>query len=105
MLTFTSRIIAAAAFVALACGSLSAQQPPAVVNGRVTTSPAGVPFPQSFRNLISSAAESTWVGYAVPVVDRARLMCCDGSGRGMTGDDGLSWGGCRLEGSPGQSPA
>jgi hypothetical protein len=105
MLTFTSRIIAGAVLVTVACASASAQQPPVVVNGRVTTSPAGAAFPQSFRNLISSPGETTWVGYAVPVVDRARLMCCDGSGREMAGGDGLSSGGCRLESSRDQSPA
>jgi hypothetical protein len=105
MLTSTSRIVAAAAVVMLAGANVPAQQPPAVVNGRVTTSPAGTQFPQSFRNLIATAAETTWVGYTVPVVDRARFMCCDGPGRRMGGDDGLSSGGCRLESSQGQTPA
>ena len=105
MLTSTLRTLAAAALVAALGANASAQQPPAVVNGRVTASPAGSPFAQSFRGLIASAIETTWVGYAVPVVDRARFMCCDGSGRGMTGDDGRAWGGCRLESSPAEPAA
>src|SRR4051812_11995776 len=105
MLTSTSRIVAAAVVVILAAANVSAKQPPVVVNGRFTTSRAGTPFPQSFRNLIASATETTWVGYAVPVVDRVRFMCCDGSVRGMGGDDGLAPGGCRLESSQGQTPA
>src|SRR3954471_12474426 len=104
MLTSTSPIVAAVLLM-LACGNVSAQQPPVVVNGRVTTTPAGAAFSQSFGKVISSAAETSWVGYAVPVVDRGRLMCCDGSVGGMRGDDGLSSGGCRLESSTGQSPA
>ena len=104
MLTSTLRTLAAAALVVALGANASAQQLPTVVNGRVTTSPAGSPFAQSFRGLIASAIETTWVGYAVPVVDRARFMCCDGSGRGMTADDERAWGGCRLE-SPAAEPA
>ena len=59
MLTSTSRIIGAAVLVIVAAANVPAQQPPVVVNGRVTTSPAGAALPHAFRNLIASSTETT----------------------------------------------
>jgi HEAT repeat protein len=109
MITALARISSSVA-VALALSWTAAAQPPNIANGRVTTQPAGSPFPQSFKGLVAAQAETGWIGYTVPVVDRERLMCCEGSGRmsgentssnGVTIGDGLSWGGCRLESSTG----
>jgi hypothetical protein len=83
---------------------VTAQQP-AIANGQVTSQPAGTPFPQSFRALLSSQAEIGWIGYTVPVIDRERLMCCSGgtsdgdvtSSNGVVIGDGSAWGRCRLE--------
>ena len=55
--------------------TIAAQQP-RIANGRVTAQPAGSPFAQSFRSLVSSQADVAWFGYAVPVVDGERVMCC-----------------------------
>lgn len=88
-----------------------AAQPPRIANGRVTAQPAGAPFAQSFRTLVAAQAGIAWIGYSVPVVDRERLLCCDGSGsysvsNGSVVMDGFAWGACRLEpSSSGESPA
>ena len=106
MVALLTRITSSAA-AALVLSWAVAPQQPSIANGRVTSQPAGSPFSQSFRTLMSSQSETRWIGYTVPVVDRERLMCCNGSSR-MTGGvevssngvmigDGLSWGGCRLE--------
>jgi hypothetical protein len=56
------------------CAVLAAQ--PRISNGRLSTQTAGSPFAQSFRALISSQTEVTWIGYVVPVVNAERMMCC-----------------------------
>jgi hypothetical protein len=85
--------------VSLAVG-VAAQQP-RVENGTVTAQPAGTPFAASFHALVSAQAGIAWVGYAVPVLDRERTMCCFDSGvtsgRGTAGCCGA----CRLENSNG----
>jgi HEAT repeat protein len=74
-----------------------------ITNGRVTLQAAGAPFADSFRSLVSSQADVTWIGYFVPVVDSERTMCCFSSGSGsVSGDFGLGdrsscCTGCRLE--------
>ena len=93
-----TRVVTFVAFIALPLPATVAAQQPSITNGQVTSQPAGTPFPQSFRGLVSSQAEIGWIGYSVPVVDRQRFMCCDG--RTSDGDgtsDGSAWGRCRLE--------
>jgi hypothetical protein len=64
--------------VATAAG---ASQQPRIANATVTTQAAGAPFAASFRALVSASAEVTWIGYAVPVLDGERVMCCFDSDR------------------------
>ncbi len=79
-----------------------AAQQPRVENGTVTAQPAGTPFAASFRALVSAQAGVVWVGYAVPVLDSERTMCCFDSG--VTSARGAAagcCGACRLENSSG----
>ena len=88
--------------VALAAG-VAAQQP-RIENGTVTAQPAGTPFAASFRALVSAQAGIAWVGYAVPVLDRERTMCCFDSGvMSARGAATGCCGACRLENSSGTS--
>jgi hypothetical protein len=108
----TRIVIVVAAATLLLAGTIAAQQP-SITNGQVTSQPAGTPFPQSFRGLVSSQAEIGWIGYTVPVVDRERLMCCNGrtsdgdvtSSNGVVIGDGTAWGRCRLEPRTAGGPA
>jgi HEAT repeat protein len=94
---FTRGVLALAAVSSL-CGAAAAQTP-AVTNGRVASQPAGSPFPRAFGSLVSAQTETAWIAYGVPVVDRDRSVCCNGSdadGSFSTRDNGM-WGPCRLE--------
>ncbi|MEN3338419.1 MAG: hypothetical protein V7647_2095 [Acidobacteriota bacterium] len=116
MTNATARIALSGLLVA-AFGRAAAAQAPQVVNGSVTTVSVGSPFPQAFRSLVSSQTELAWIGYAAPVVDPDRLLCCDGPGRGTGGafvsgggvqGNGMPFGACRLESAPtapGSQPA
>jgi hypothetical protein len=105
MATALTRVVAFVAVIALPLPATVAAQQPSIANGQVTSQPAGTPFPQSFRGIVSSQAEIAWIGYTVPVVDRQRFMCCDGrtsdgdgtSYNGVVIGDGSAWGRCRLE--------
>src|SRR5687767_6787184 len=66
--------------VAAVTVAVAAAQQPRIDNGRITTQPAGSPFGQSVRALVSSQADVAWIGYSVPVVDGERMMCCFESG-------------------------
>jgi HEAT repeat protein len=73
-----------------------------VVNGKVAPQPAGGSFAQSFRALVAAQGDGGWIGYAVPVVDSERVMCCfDGNAsfvNGTVSSDGRSCcRACRLE--------
>jgi HEAT repeat protein len=74
------RIVGSALAVAtmVAVGAVIAAQQPRITNGKVNTQPAGSAFAQSFRSMVSAQAGVSWVGYAVPVVDSERMMCCFG---------------------------
>jgi HEAT repeat protein len=93
--------------LAAALSTVSAAQQPRIQNGALTTQPAGSPFPQSFRSLVSSTSDVTWIGYAVPVTAGERVMCCFNSGtsfvNGTTSDVSGCCGLCRLENSSGTS--
>ena len=86
-----------------AAGVTLAAQQPRITNGRVAAQPAGSPFAQSFRSLVSSQADVAWFGYAVPVVDGERVMCCfSGDTTWVNGNVVMSEGNgccraCRLE--------
>ncbi len=82
--------------------TIAAQQP-RITNGRVATQPAGAPFAQTFRTLVSNQADVAWFGYAVPVVDGERVMCCFGNdttwvnGNVVMSDGSSCCRACRLE--------
>jgi hypothetical protein len=113
MATSLMRVVTFAVATALLLSGTVAAQPPSIANGQVTSQPVGTPFPQSFRSLVSAQAETGWIGYTVPVVDRQRLMCCDGrtsngdvtSYNGVVIGDGSGWGRCRLEPRTAGAPA
>ncbi|MEO7274076.1 MAG: HEAT repeat domain-containing protein [Vicinamibacterales bacterium] len=89
---------------ALATSALA--QPPRIVNGRVTTQPAGT-LRSTFNGLVGAQADAGWVGYAAPAVDGERVMCCFDSGDGTSYMSGAMssgrycCGACRLEASAG----
>lgn len=102
-------LIAASLSIAAAVGSALAAQAPRITNARQTTQAAGTPFAESFRTLVSAQDDIAWLGYAVPVVDRDRRMCCaDSGGTFISGsivmvDGAHCCAACRLE--PSSSPS
>jgi HEAT repeat protein len=60
--------------------AVAAVQQPRIDNGRLTSQAAGSPFAQSIRSLVAAQSDVAWIGYAVPVVDGERMMCCFDSG-------------------------
>lgn len=93
-------LIAASLATVTCCAVVLAAQQPRITNGQVTVQPAGTPFAQAFGSLVSSQGDVAWIGYAVPVSDGERVMCCFGntsiSGSVVSGD-GSCCGACRLE--------
>jgi hypothetical protein len=57
---------------------VTAQQP-RIGNGRITTQ-AAPSLPQAFAAAAAAQPDIAWIGYAVPVVDGDRNMCCFNSG-------------------------
>jgi hypothetical protein len=94
------RPIAASLATFTCCAVALAAQQPRITNGQVTAQPAGTPFVRTVESLVSAQPEITWIGYAVPVSDDERVMCCVGnsyiSGSVVT-SDGACCGACRLE--------
>ena len=94
------RFIAAALVAFTCCAAAVSAQQPRITNGQVTVQAAGTPFAEAFRSLVSSQADVAWIGYAVPVSEGERVMCCFGdtyiSGSVVSGD-GSCCGACRLE--------
>lgn len=70
--------VSLATVTSLAVGAVIAAQQPRITNGQVAARPAPSPFAQSFNALVAAANDVTWIGYAVPVVDNERIMCCFG---------------------------
>src|SRR3954470_11831007 len=101
------KTIAAALTLATALATRVAAQQPHIQNGVITSQPAGSPFAQAFRSIVSSTAEASWIGYTVPVSDGERVMCCFNSGTtfvdGTTTNASGCCGLCRLENSSGTS--
>ena len=99
------RIVGSALLVAtaLAVGVVITAEQPRIANARVTAQPAGAAFAQTFRSLVSSQADVAWLGYAVPVVDSERIMCCFDSDTTWSNGNVVSANGrgccrvCRLE--------
>lgn len=71
--TIAATLAAAAVSAAVAAGQAR------IGNGRVTPQPAGS-LQQTFRAAVAAQADIGWIGYAVPVVDGDRVMCCFNSG-------------------------
>ena len=94
------RLIAASLVTFTCCAVALAAQQPRVTNGQVIAQAAGTPFVRTVESLVSSQSEIAWIGYAVPVSDGERVMCCFGnsyiSGSVVT-SDGACCGACRLE--------
>jgi HEAT repeats len=101
------KTIAAALTLATALAPPLAAQQPHIQNGLITSQPAGSPFAQAFRSIVSSTTDAAWIGYAVPVSDGERVMCCFNSGTtfvdGTTTNASGCCGVCRLENSSGTS--
>jgi HEAT repeat protein len=99
------KVIVTGLAVVVAVGTAVAAQQPRIQNGAVTTQPAGSTFVQSFKTLVSSTVDVTWMGYAVPVADGERVMCCGNGGtsvvNGIVTDSSGCCGLCRLENSSG----
>src|SRR4051812_27673378 len=104
MMTTPLKSVGTGLGLAVALATVAAAQPH-IQNGNITTQPAGSPFAESFRTLVSSTAEVTWIAYAVPVIDRERVMCCFDSGTSSVNGVNVSGccGLCRLENSSGTS--
>jgi hypothetical protein len=71
-------LVSLATVTSLAVGAVIAAQQPRISNGQVAARPAPTPFAQSFNSLVAAANDAMWIGYAVPVVDNERIMCCFG---------------------------
>jgi hypothetical protein len=99
------KVIVTGLAVAVAFATVVAAQQPRIQNGAVTAQPAGSSLTQSFRSLVSSTTDVTWIGYSVPVTDGERVMCCFNGGtsfvNGTTSDASGCCGLCRLENSSG----
>jgi HEAT repeat protein len=99
------RLVAGALLVttSAAVGVVIAAQQPRIGNATVTARPAGSPFIDAFRSIVKAQADAAWIGYAVPVVDGERVMCCFNSdtvfvnGNVVTSDGRGCCRACRLE--------
>jgi hypothetical protein len=78
--------LAAVATAVTLAASASAQsatadsRQPRIVNGRLSARPAGSPFVQSVRSLVSAQTDAVWIGYTAPMISGDRVMCCFSSG-------------------------
>jgi HEAT repeats len=98
--------IAATLTTAAALAAVVAAQQPHIGNGRITTQ-AATALQQTFNAAVGAQADVAWIGYAVPVVDGERTMCCFSSGttwidgNRVTSDGSACCGMCGLEPSVG----
>ena len=98
----TFKVIASALAGAVAFGAAAAAQQPRIENATIAVQTAASPLAQSFRALIAGASDVTWIGYAVPVADRDRVMCCFGNNDNSGSVSGNACCGvCSLENSSG----
>lgn len=56
-------------------GSGQGQQP-RITNGQISTRPATAGLVRTFQATVAAQTDVAWIGYAVPVKDRDRVMCC-----------------------------
>ena len=54
--------------------------PPRIINGQVSATTAGAGLRQTFTSMVAAQGDVLWIGYAVPVKDRDRVMCCWSNG-------------------------
>jgi hypothetical protein len=101
-------IIRAAGLVAaVSAAATAAAQPPRIANTTVASQPAGASLTQTVKTLASARADVSWIGYAVPVIEGERTMCCFESGTTVVSgnmvmsDPSHCCGMCRLEPSVG----
>lgn len=85
----------------VAAGAGAAAQQPRIVNGQVAPQ-AGSALAQTFRALVAQEADVAWIGYAVPLRDPGRTMCCWSNGSSyfsgsMSAGDAPCCGSCRIE--------
>jgi hypothetical protein len=67
----------------LAGAALAAQQP-RIGNGVVAVRSVPAGLSQAFTSIVAAQVEVAWIGYAVPVRDRDRTMCCWSNANGTT---------------------
>ena len=70
------KAIASGLLLAVGVGAGVAAQQPRIQNGAVTTQPAGTPFIQSFRSLVSATADVAWnsaLGISLPTLRGASI--------------------------------
>jgi len=97
----TFAVIALAALLAIAGGPAASAQDQ-IANGRVERVAAAGSLDAQVRALASRSSDPFWIGYAEPVVEGERVMCCFSSGSvsgsfiASSGTDGCC-SGCRLE--------
>ncbi len=101
------RVIALSLLTATSVAVGLAAQQPRIANGQVTPRAAGSPLVQSFQSLVAAqgagADHVTWIGYAVPIIDNERIMCCFDGGTTWVNGNVVSANGqtccrtCRLE--------
>jgi HEAT repeat protein len=70
------RLVMVSLVAATSAAVVLAAQQQQITNGQIRTQSAGSPFAQSFNSLVAAQADVAWIGYAVPVVDAERIMCC-----------------------------
>jgi hypothetical protein len=96
-------ILASALTLCTAATLVAAAQQPRIINGKLSTQPAGSGLQQTFRSLVSAQSDVAWIGYTVPVADRSRSMCCWSFGDGtyvtgsMSSNSAPCCGSCRIE--------
>jgi HEAT repeat protein len=91
MRTITLRRVGAAIAIAAVAGAAAAQTP-RVTNAKLTTRPAAAGLQREISSIVGAQTAPAWIGYAVPIVDGERQICCgnyDANGRGWYGRCGL----------------
>ncbi|MBA2301759.1 MAG: HEAT repeat domain-containing protein [Acidobacteria bacterium] len=85
-------------------GATIAAQPPRISNGEVAARSVSSGLSQTFKSIVSAQADVAWIGYAVPVRDRDKTMCCWSNANGttfvsgsMSVSDAACCGSCRIE--------
>ena len=73
--SFRSIALALTAATATSVAVVLAQQP-RITNGKIDQQAVSNSLAQSFRSLVAAQSDVGWIGYAVPIVDSERVMCC-----------------------------